>query len=71
MDVPAVGPVTVLVVDVVPVTNGAFVVANRVVEPVAVENVAVVLVELVVAVTLVNEAKVVVVVNGAVTVTTT
>ena len=70
MDVPAVGPVTVLVVDVVPVTTGAFVVANRVVEPVAVENVEVVLVELVDAVTLVNEAKVMVVVVGR-TVTTT
>ena len=65
------GPVTVLVVDVVPVTNGLFVVADRVVEPVTVENVEVVLVELVVAVTPVNEAKVVVVVNGPVNVTTT
>ena len=70
MDVPAAGPVTVLVVDVVPVTTGAFVVANRVVEPVTVENVEVVLAELVVAEMLVNEAKAVVVVFGR-TVTTT
>ena len=63
---PAVGPVTVLVVDVVPVTTGAFVVADRVVEVVVVGNVEVVevaLVELVDAETLVNVAKVVVVVE--------
>ena len=65
MDVPAAGPVTVLVVDVVPVINGLFVVADRVVVvPAAVENVEVVLVEVVVTVLLVNEAKVVVVVVG-------
>ena len=45
--IPATGPVTVLVVDVVPVIRGAFVVADRVVEPVTVENVEVVLAELV------------------------
>ena len=62
MDVPAAGPVTVLVTEVVPVTTGAFVVAGRVVEPVTVENVEVVLVELVVAVLLVDETTDVVVV---------
>ena len=63
------GPVIVLVVDVVPVTNGAFVVADRVVEVVVVGNVEVVevvLVELVDAETLVNETKVVVVVGSVI-----
>ena len=71
MDVPAVGPVTVLVVVVVPVTSGTFVITARVVEPVTVENVEVVLVELVEEVLLVDEANVVVEVVGVVTVTTT
>jgi len=64
-----VGPVIVLVVDVVPVTNGGFVVADRVVEVVVVGNVEVVevvLVELVDAETLVNETKVVVVVGSVI-----
>jgi len=62
--VPATGPVTVLVVVMVPVTVGAFVTADKVVEPVIVENVEVVLVELVVAVMLVEVKVVVVVVVG-------
>ena len=48
MDVPAVGPPTILVVDVVPVISGLFVTTDEVVEPVTVENVEVTLVELVV-----------------------
>ena len=52
-----------LVVVVVPATSGLFVAADRVIEAVAVENVKVVLVELVVEVTPVDEAKVVVVVE--------
>jgi len=71
VDVPAVGPVTVLVVVVVPVTSGTFVITARVVEPVTVENVEVVLAELVEEVLLVDEANVVVEVVGVVTVTTT
>ena len=71
MDVPAVGPVTVLVVVAVPVTSGTFVITARVVEPVTVENVEVVLAELVEEVLLVDEANVVVEVVGVVTVTTT
>jgi len=42
VEVPAVEPVTVLVTDVVPVTTGLFVIVDRVVEPVTVENVVVV-----------------------------
>ena len=40
--VPAVGPVTVLVTDLVPVTTGLFVIANRTVEVVLLANVVVV-----------------------------
>jgi len=64
VEVPAVGPVTVLVTAVVPVTVGAFVIAVRVVVPVIVENVEVVLVELVETVLLVDEANEVIVVVG-------
>jgi len=63
VEVPAVGPVTVLVTDVVPVTVGAFVIVDKVVVPVAVENVEVVLVELVEEVLLVDEVNEVVVVT--------
>jgi hypothetical protein len=59
--VPAVGPVTVLVVAVVPVTSGLLVITGRVVEAVAVGNVEVVLAELVEEVELVDETDVVVV----------
>ena len=62
MEVPAVGPVTVLVTDVLPVTTGLFVIATRVVDSV-VEKIEVVLVELVEEVLLVDEAKVVVTVT--------
>jgi hypothetical protein len=65
VELPAVGPLTVLVVDVVPVTTGVFVVADKVVELVAVASVEVVLVELVEEVELVDESDVVVVVIGA------
>jgi hypothetical protein len=65
VELPAVGPLTVLVVDEVPVTAGLFVVAEKVVERVAVANVEVVLVELVEEVELVNETDVIVVVIGA------
>ena len=42
MDVPAVGPLVVLVVDVVPVTTGLLVIEDKVVEVVVVGNVVVV-----------------------------
>lgn len=48
--VPAVGPVTVLVTDVVPVTTGLFVIAGRTVEVVLLANVVVVEVDEVVVV---------------------
>ena len=67
VEVPAVGPVTVLVTDVVPVTVGAFVIVDKVVVPVGVENVVVVLVALVETVLLtdvVNEVVVVAVGGG-------
>ena len=64
VEVPGAEPVTVLVTDVVPVTTGAIVVTGKVVEPVTVENVEVVLVELVEEVLLVNETNVVVDVIG-------
>ena len=69
VEIPAAGPVTVLVTDVVPVTTGLFVIADKVVEPVTVENVEVVLVELVEEALLVDEANTVVDVIGVVTVT--
>jgi hypothetical protein len=68
--VPAVGPVTVVVIDVVPVTSGLSVFAGRVVEPVVVEN-EVVLLELVVVWNDVTVAEDVVLVVGVVTVTIT
>ena len=68
--VPPVGPVTVVVSDVVSVTSGLFVVAGRVVEPVIVEN-EVVLLELVVVWNDVTVAEDVVLVVGVVTVTMT
>ena len=69
MEVPAVGPVTVLVTAVDPVTTGLFVTTGKVVVPVAVENVVVVLVELVETVLLVDEVNEVVDVVGVRTVT--
>lgn len=63
--VPTVGPATVRAADVVPVTHGAFVTADKVAEPVTVENVEVVLVELVEEVELVDETTNVVVDVGA------
>ena len=69
MNVPAVGPVTVLTVVMVPVTSVGFVIAARVVEPVTVENVEVVLLEIVEEALLVEEANTVVDVVGVVTVT--
>ena len=68
--VPAVGPVTVEVIDVVPVTSGLVVVAGRIVELVIVEN-EVVLLELVVVWNDVTVAEDVVLVVGVVTVTIT
>ena len=69
VEVPAVGPVTVLVTAVDPVTTGAFVTVDKVVVPVAVENVVVVLVELVEVALLVDEVNEVVAVVGVRTVT--